>query len=295
MDHVKYAAPKKILLAVEDPSQLEAVVGMITRIKWPAGSSVYLLGVVPEQLPVMDTRFEARTGVDEAAEIYRWRGWAATKLMTDQIARELRVRHLTVLQTEICAGSLLELAHERALQILPDVIVLGDKSGCQPGDIWFNPASTASPDVPRSVLVVRPAKPIYPLHTILAVNDSPASWQAIRFARTLSLPDWARVTMLYLSGLTDASTPGHPQDIAEPFAAKAISYLHDCGVAVRWLFRQGHPASQLLSVAQEQEANLIVMGVGESMPVTVSSQPGIAQNIVEQAPCSVLVVREQND
>lgn len=303
MNVANLATPKKILLVVEDSPQLGAVVNMITQIKWPAGSSIFLLAVVPEQLPLMDTRFEARTQVDEATEIDRWRGWAATKLLADQVSAKLRARHLTIEHTEVCAGSLVELALECGQQISPDLIMLGDQPFCEPGHIWLNPSTNKLAQcAPHSVLVVRPSKPIYPLRTILAVDNSAAAWQAINFARSLSLPDWARVTLLYLSGEPNDPTcqsstvlPQHPQDIAEPFATEAISYLHDCGVAVRWLFRQGHPVSQLLSVAQEQEANLIVMGASESTPVAALPRPSITQNIVKNAPCSVLVVRQQNE
>ncbi len=291
MSAVNFVSPKKILLAIEDSPQLGAVVSMITQIKWPPGSSIHLLAVVPGQLPLMDTRFEARTQVDEAAEIDRWRNWAATKLMVDQVAGKLRARHLNIEQTEICAGPLVELALEHGQQVMPDLIVLGAKTLNEPGNIWLNPSPTKLAQyAPSSVLVVRPSKPIHPLKTILAVNDSPAAWHAIDFVRTLSLPDWARVTLLYLSGESDDPAA---QDIAEPFAAEAISYLHDCGVAVRWLRRTGHPARQLLSVAQEQEANLIVIGAGGATSSLMSlPQPSLTQNIVKQAPCSVLVVRE---
>lgn len=286
---------KKILLVVEDSPQLPAVTDMITRIKWPAGSSIHLLAVVPEQLPLMDTRLEARAGVDEATEIDRWRGWAATKLMADQIAASLRARHLAVEQIEICAGPVVELALDRASQISPDLIVLGAKPFSSPGKIWLNPSTNKLAQcASQSVLVVRPSKPIYPLHAILAVNSSPTSWQAITFTQTLSLPDWAKVTLLYLSDEPEEPAPP-PPSIVEAFEARAISYLHDCGVAVRWLHRPGHPASQLLAVAQEQEANLIVIGDCEAVPVADVPQPGITQNIVKHAPCSVLVVRQQND
>ncbi|GAB4427119.1 MAG: universal stress protein [Anaerolineae bacterium] len=294
MNVTSYAAPKKILIAVEDSPQLEAVVSMISRIKWPGGSTVYLLAVVPEQLPLMDTRFEARSGVDEAAEIHRWRGWAATKLMADQIVARLRVRHLFVERAEICAGPLVELALERSIELAPDVIVLGAKPGGGPGNIWLNPSpGKLAQCAPHSVLVVRPSKPVYPLHTLLAVSNSPEAWQAINFVRTLSLPDWARVTLLYLCGEGDSATAEPSQDAAEQFAAEVISHLHEYGVAVRWLQRPGHPTRQLLSVAREQEANLIVIGADETMPVVAAPRPGgMAQSVVKHAPCSVLVVRQ---
>jgi nucleotide-binding universal stress UspA family protein len=127
--------------------------------------------------------------------------------------------------------------------------------------------------------------------------------------RTLSLPDWARVTLLYLcdeqqgtpAGSPDDS-PAHkqasatqlPPDIYEPFATEAISYLHDCGVAVRWIHRRGHPASQLLSVAREQEANLIVLGAKEHSPIMSLPEPSVTQCIVKNAPCSVLLVRQSS-
>lgn len=305
------ATPLKILLAFENSPQFVTMVNMLAQIKWPVDTSVYLLAAVPGRLPLMDTSPQARTQVDEATEISRWKGWAATKLLTSQITKKLRARSLTIEGTEIGESPLVELALERASTISPDLIMTGVKAFDKPGHVWLNPtAHKLARYAPQSVLVVRPSKQICPLSTILAVDGSPEAWQAIHFVRTLSLPDWARVTLLCLDK-EQKETPPTPVDSttsskktrklsppvvepAEAFATEAISYMHDCGVSVRWLYRRGHPASEILSVAKEQEADLIVMGTKYQTPIKPLPNPSITQNIVKYAPCSVLVVRDKS-
>jgi nucleotide-binding universal stress UspA family protein len=302
------ASPMKILLAVENSPYLSGVLRMVTQINWPPDSSVFLLVAVPEQLPLFDTHVQTRRYADEATEIRRWRGWAATKLLVDRVRAELRGHHLRIEHTEICAGPLSELIFNHPSDFVPDTIVLEARLVDQPQKIW--PDSTtkrlAAEYLPHSILVVRPSKPVFPLHTILAVDDSPEAWQALDFVKTLALPNWAKVTLLYLSGEQNAFTaveldlatssrktkplPPLP-DVAEPFVVEAVSYMHDCGIAVRWLQRRGHPVDELLTVAREQAADLIVVGTEGSPWVKSWPYPTISQNILINAPCSVLALR----
>jgi nucleotide-binding universal stress UspA family protein len=288
------ASPKKLLLVVEHSPHVGAVIKMINQIKWPAGSSIFLLAAVPEQLPLMETTFAARASVNEAVEIIRWRGWAATKLMADQISARLRARRLTIEKIEICAGQLAELTLAHARDIAPDMIVFGEQTLSRPEHFWEDPAvQELAQQASESLLVVRPSKQICPLNTILAVDDSPEAWQAIDFVQALSLPDWARITLLYLSGEQPTPPAGIDSSPAESFAAQAISYMHDCGVSVRWLHRGGSPSGNVLTVAQEQEADLIIWGTKYPSPPQLTTLPNITQDIVTQAPCSVLLVKHK--
>jgi len=62
-------------------------------------------------------------------------------------------------------------------------------------------------------------------------------------------------------------------------------------VAVKWLRRDGPPTREILSVAHEEEADLIVLGGKSQTSIKPSPQPGITRSLVKHAPCSVLVVR----
>jgi len=289
--------PLKILLALEHSPHFVSVVNMLTHIKWPAGTLVHVLAVAPDQLPLMDTTPELRQGVNEAVEIDRWRSWATTKILTTQVAAQLQAHHLKIENSEICAGNLVEVALERAAASQPDLVVIGAKMFNATGAAGPNPtAHKLANDAQQSFLVVRPSKQVCPLHTILAVDGSPEAWQALEFVRSLSLPNWARVTLICL----DSNPPEADSsqlallDATEAFASNVISYMHNCGVSVRWLRRGEHSANELLAVAKEQEADLIVVGAKQRAAVLPLPRPSLTQNIIKYAPCSVLVVRQEN-
>ncbi len=283
------AAPLKILLALEDSPHYVSAANMLTHIKWPPGTTVDLLAVMAGPLPLMDTTPENRQYVDETAEIVRWRNWAATKVLIRHISATLRAYRLVVKNTEVCEGQLIETALEHASANLPDIVVIAAKTTDVPGKIWLNPATQKLAQIaPQSVLVVRPSKQVCPLHTILAVDGSPEAWQAVEFMRSLSLPNWARVTLLCLAGEQGRPVPA---TASTAFAEEAISYMHDCGVAVKWLRRYGPPTREILSVAHEEEADLIVFGGKSQAAVKPLPQHGIMQSLVKHAPCSVLVVK----
>ena len=138
-----------------------------------------------------------------------------------------------------------------------------------------------------------------------------AAWRAVEFVGGLSLPDWAKITVVSVAkeqagstgsqDLLDRSQQDHlPQGVeqaqiaaTEAIATEVVSYLHDCGVAVRWIcrrYRDIYPDIQILSVAHEQEAALIVIGTKRQTGGVTFHHPGITQNILKYAPCSVLVV-----
>lgn len=293
-------APLKILLAIENSPHFVTVVNMLIHIKWPAGTTVDLLTVMPGPLPLMDTTPENRQYIDETAEILHWRNWAATKVLTTHITATLRAYNLMVSNAEIYEGQLVETALKYATATEPDIVVIGAKTADLPGKIWLNPTTQKLAQVVhQSMLVVRPSKQVCPLHTILAVDGSPEAWQAVEFMRSLSLPNWARVTLLSLAGEHDKPDPIGPkaQPTALPNAAptafvnEAISYMHDCGVAVKWLQRFGPPTQEILTVAHDQEADLIVLGSKCQPQVDALPVPSLTQRLVKYAPCSVLVVR----
>jgi nucleotide-binding universal stress UspA family protein len=158
------------------------------------------------------------------------------------------------------------------------------------------------------VLVVRPAVQVRPLSLILAVDDSPVAWQAVEFLRALSLANWAKVTVVHVieeteGALAELGPVEHPRPAgkAQPArkaafgypntcAAEVVRRLHDDGVQGRTAIRFGQPAAEILEVAREREAVLIVMGT-RSRTGPTPFLGSVAQKVVGEAPCSVLVIR----
>ncbi len=293
-------ASLKILVALDNSPYSTAAVNMLNCVTWPAGTEVDLLAVVPERLPVMETRPEVRRQVDEEAEITRWRDWAATKVLVTQTAARIRSERLTA-KTDIGEGDLADVILDRSRASGADLLVFGLGSpDTSATDERTKTAGRLVRDTRASVMLVRPAKPVRPLSTVLAIDGSTAAWRAVQFVSTLSLANWARLTVISLAedrdrlpaaaGSFDRGQPAValPQvrlagrDPAEARAREAMAYLRSHGVQVRWACRWGSPAGEVLSAAAEQGAALIMTGLGATGP---------AWEIAASAPCSVLLIR----
>jgi nucleotide-binding universal stress UspA family protein len=147
------------------------------------------------------------------------------------------------------------------------------------------------------------------LSLILAVDDSPVAWQAVKFLRTLTLANRAKVTVLHVieakaEKLAELSPAEHPlpagksrlaRQLAfgypDTCATKVVRYLHDEGVQGRETTRFGQPAAEILGLAREREAALIVMGAYSRTGPAACRLGSVVQKVVGEASCSVLVVR----
>jgi nucleotide-binding universal stress UspA family protein len=313
--------PLKLLLVASDSLASTAAVDLLTHITWPARTSVHLLTAVPEQLPQMEPSVETRSGSEEALELSRWRDWAVAESFMTRLAILLQAHKLAV-ETEICEGSLVEVALKRSDEILFDLIVIGATGFEEVGKHQVDPAAQKLLDEANcSVLVVRPTAQVRPLSVILAIDESSIAWQAVEFLQALTLANWAKVTVLnvieevvaachtgarvtkegipaelspeeYLrlaseSPLTGKVTFGQP----DTYATEVVRYLRDEGVQGREAIRVGQPAPEILGVAREREAVLIVMGAYSGKRQIPFRLGSVAQKVVGEAPCSVLVVR----
>jgi nucleotide-binding universal stress UspA family protein len=287
--------PLKILLVLDGSPYAAAAVSLLTHVTWPAGSLIHVRAIVPESLPQMDPSSEARSQAEENREIKRWRGWATAKILTTEVAEQLQAHHLTV-ETDICQGEPAEVILQHVVELRADLVVAGAKGLSALAEARLgSTASKLALNAPNSVLLARPSAHIRPLSTLLAIDSSTSTWQALEFLCGLSLPDWARVTLVSVVEEEEGrSSPGRPPVILDPpnrYTAKVIEYLHDCGAQAQCVVRYGHPADEILSIAQERAADLIVIGAHRpagGKPVYLGE---VTRQVTKQASCSVLVVR----
>jgi nucleotide-binding universal stress UspA family protein len=81
------------------------------------------------------------------------------------------------------------------------------------------------------------------------------------------------------------------RDDVATLLAQAEQTAHDAGVAVQTFPRQGDPADAILDVAEERDADLIVVG-NKGMTGAKRFLLGTVPNRVSHhAPCSVLIIR----
>ena len=147
---------------------------------------------------------------------------------------------------------------------------------------------------PCSVLVVKePPRPVR--HLILAVDGSTASNKAVKFLlRTINpMPDGSDREPVMVTVMHAVPYFKYPE-VKETGKALVQRYgdkLAKSGFQIREALRLGKPADEILTVAKQEKADLIVTGakgVGAIRRVLLGS---VSTRVVQHAHCGVLVVR----
>lgn len=149
------------------------------------------------------------------------------------------------------------------------------------------------------------------MKALLAIDDDRPSRDAVRAAAAW-LPDGAEVVALHVGPTPASLAPPTAVGVgAMPYTAvpagalptdeelEAMAHrLADqvCGTdpgGVR--IERGDPATTICRVAEEIDADLIVVGTGDRSWLNRLFEPSVADEVVHRAPCSVLVVRSGHD
>lgn len=102
-------------------------------------------------------------------------------------------------------------------------------------------------------------------------------------AAVSSMPELARAQSLVRPGSAVL-------DVLDPLTAAVIDRLRRCGTMTWSRFRLGHPVDEILAAAQEERADLIVIGTHHQRPIRPFCGDDAAQEIIKSAPCSVLAI-----
>jgi len=295
----------KILSIIDISPHSTEVVNLLSHITWPEGTHFHLLVIVPEHLPHIDSIRKTASQVNETLELIRWRDWASAKIITQQLTTKLQAHNLIV-ESEICEKQSVAMVLEQTMGLSVDLMVTSDE--------WFkipdrvDMASAIYAYVNRthcSWLVMRPSAQIRPLNTILAVGGPFKSQRTVEFLEILSLPEWAKVTVVSVAEekigvlMGAAFTSDYlATDVwysefgsVEGYTSKVIDQLHNSGVQARSSIRFGDPVEEVLAVAHEQNADLIIIGAYGQVSGQADDLSSIAHKIFRHAPCSVLAVR----
>jgi nucleotide-binding universal stress UspA family protein len=300
LDATPTRSPLPVLLAVDGSSYSDAEATLVASITWPAGSSVRVLAVVPERLPLLGLSPETQRMVDESLSDLRQQEWVVAETLTTQVANRLRAHDLAV-EVLVREGRPAEVILEQAVAMSADLIVIGAKGLSAPDE--FRLGATAhklAHYADCSVWVVRPPERAQLLSAILATDGSPEAQRAAEFLCALSLPRWTEVTVVSVADAKGGILPGAslPEslrrtlfDAAKSCADEMMQSLCDCGAHVRSTVRFGHSADEILAAAQERDADLIVVGARGRTRAGPFRMGDVAQKVVKYASCSVLVVR----
>jgi nucleotide-binding universal stress UspA family protein len=148
-----------------------------------------------------------------------------------------------------------------------------------------------------------------PLHglreVVLAIDDSPHSKRALRLAGHFPLPTAANLTVChvvrpytppmgpeYLPDISEliADVRQQQQGDAEALVARAAKSLEQWGKTTKAVVRHGDPATEVLELITEQQADLVIVGARGLSAIQALLVGSVADRILKTAPCSVLLV-----
>jgi len=147
---------------------------------------------------------------------------------------------------------------------------------------------------PCSVLVVKePPRPVR--HLLLAIDGSAASDKAVKFLlRTINPtpdgPDREPITVTVMHAVPYFKYP-EVKETGKMLIQRHGAKLSKSGFQIREVLRLGKPADEILTVAKQEKADLIVTGakgLGAIRRVLLGS---VSTRVVQHAHCGVLVVR----
>jgi nucleotide-binding universal stress UspA family protein len=144
---------------------------------------------------------------------------------------------------------------------------------------------------PCSVLIVKEAP--RPVHRILvAVDGSPASEKAIRFVEQDLLPQWQmRDTEIILVHAMPLLKYPEVKEAGKKLFKRYADKLVKAGFTVTEAPRLGRPADEIITVARQKQADLIVMGAKGLGAVGRFFLGSVSTKVAQHSACSVLVVR----
>lgn len=144
---------------------------------------------------------------------------------------------------------------------------------------------------PCAVLIVKePPRPIHRM--VVAVDGSAASEKAVRFVLQDLLPRWQlRNTEIVLVHAMPLLKYPEVKEAGNRLFKRYADRLTKAGFTVTQAPRLGRPAEEIIAVAKQKQADLIVMGAKGLGAVGRLVLGSVSTKVAQQSHCSVLVAR----
>jgi nucleotide-binding universal stress UspA family protein len=136
---------------------------------------------------------------------------------------------------------------------------------------------------------------------VVGTDGSPGAEAAVRKVIELRGGSGARVhvvcaypvpSTLERLGVTARTEPTDLRGVAYDVLARAERLLGDAGFQVQKHAREGDAAHAIIDVANEEDADLVVVGARGSTGLRRFALGGVASKLSHHAPSSLLIVRE---
>jgi nucleotide-binding universal stress UspA family protein len=294
----------KILLAIDGSESAERAANVVRNVAWPTGSAARIVSVVR---PVVDASLGIPGVVTSAETMDRLLEAAVTEArrVVGLLATGLRAHGLTV-EESVVEGRPASVIVELAGEFHPDLILVGSHGRGRVASMVLGSVSAEVVEsAPCSVLVVR-SDAISRL--ILADDSSPSAAVGSQLVehmpgfhglpvRVVTVED--RTPAWYgwlgaqsadgIQAFEDAIAADRQARVAT--AAKDVTALKAAGLVADSTVRQGDPGHEIVAAAKDFNADLIVMGTRGQTGLTRLLLGSVARKVLQQAHCSVLVVR----
>jgi universal stress protein A len=143
-------------------------------------------------------------------------------------------------------------------------------------------------------------------HVLVPLDFSAPADRALAYAIALAHQFHARLTLLHVLDMTpvtmDELTPGVTATYLEDLETEAqhllqasLEQVQRAGLQGDSLLVQGTPTQTIVDTAGEQRVDLIIMGTHGRTGLAHVFLGSVAEHVVRQAPCPVLVTRKTAD
>ncbi len=142
---------------------------------------------------------------------------------------------------------------------------------------------------------------------LVLVDFSQNSAKAVEYGLALGREQKARIYFLHMinqriiDAVQELSSKGYKGDFLQAMKKlvqdrendlREFVPEEDCeGTEVEFLIRRGEPSEEVVNIAKEFSIDVIVVGSHGHTAAAAASIGSVAQNVVNRAPCPVLVVR----
>jgi nucleotide-binding universal stress UspA family protein len=290
----------RVLMATDGSKEAVAACRFLSMLPLTPGSAIQVASVVTDRLfPGYEVYW---TLADQVLRAERDRAERVAQVAAETLARE-GIEVTTAVRSGTPAREILQAAEE----FDAGMVVLGSKglTGLE-GFLLGSVARTVAKRCERPVLVARAPRSDL-REVILAVDGSDHAAHAVQFGACLPLPEGARRTLvhvvrpfrsypdyLYLDPeehQTAVQEVRRKQDeIGAGVLGEARQRLAAWGARAETELLVGDPATEILRLARDRNADLIVAGARGVTLIEGLLMGSVADRLLKDAPCSVLIV-----
>ena len=297
----------RILLATDGSPAADQARDLVAALPWREGGRVRIVSVAPTRTDLLggpwtvDVLLDADQLEEEVLRVHRDALEAAE--------REIRsARSDIAIEPVLIRGRAASVIVDEAHAMGADLIVVGHRGHGRWESMLLGSVSSEVVDhAPCPVLVARDARlgPVvfaddgspsartaeavltsWPLFTGLPVTVLTVAEEGFQYAAALA-------PLLYSEAMAQyADSTQELERIAREENEAAAGRLREAGFQATGLIREGDAAHEIVAVAREREAGLIVVGTRGQTGLRRLILGSVARNVLLHAPCSVLVVRE---